>query len=366
MYCCVEENMKKSKKKQIEQVYLDDHYGSVSQTFLTVRSVLWGVVEHIANTDDEHTSSLSANTSITAQSSSVHVDECEEDQSMLALLGLPVGFSSSKTNNKKRKPFPDSSMSSQPHGLSEEEQSKKRSRKSKQRKLPILEDHGDKLIEQNIGFYLTEQGTQKWFRVLGLAPSKGCSIGTMVRESRVAAAENESEKEGEGVRQVIETSLITIRYLHSQQRDVLDRMDQRVFIFNDHSYQHQCSSSTYETTSNLSQKAYEEAESDLWEAFNWNKPPDVHEKYWDQRYRIFSRFDDKVLLDSESWYSITYEQIGHYVAERYRDLLTNSHQDLHVVLDCFSGCGGCTIPFALQDSHVIAVDMDDLKLKYLQ
>lgn len=30
------------------------------------------------------------------------------------------------------------------------------------------------------------------------------------------------------------------------------------------------------------------------------------EKYWDQRYRFFSRFDEGVSLDEESWFSVSF------------------------------------------------------------
>ena len=41
-------------------------------------------------------------------------------------------------------------------------------------------------------------------------------------------------------------------------------------------------------------------------------------KYWAQRYRLFSKYDDGVKLDQESWYSITPEKIAEHIAERCR------------------------------------------------
>ena len=41
-------------------------------------------------------------------------------------------------------------------------------------------------------------------------------------------------------------------------------------------------------------------------------------KYWAQRYRLFSMYDDGVKLDQESWYSITPEKIAEHIAERCR------------------------------------------------
>jgi hypothetical protein len=42
-------------------------------------------------------------------------------------------------------------------------------------------------------------------------------------------------------------------------------------------------------------------------------PEGVQDKYWDQRYRLLSRFDQGVVLDDESWYSITPEEISRCV-----------------------------------------------------
>ena len=50
-----------------------------------------------------------------------------------------------------------------------------------------------------------------------------------------------------------------------------------------------------------------------------NKPAscsDANIKYWDQRYRIFKRYDDGILLDDEFCYSITFEAIGERIASK--------------------------------------------------
>ena len=41
-------------------------------------------------------------------------------------------------------------------------------------------------------------------------------------------------------------------------------------------------------------------------------------KYWAQRYRLFSLYDEGVRLDPESWYSVTPEKIAQHIAERCR------------------------------------------------
>lgn len=81
-------------------------------------------------------------------------------------------------------------------------------------------------------------------------------------------------------------------------------------------------------------------------------------KYKYQRYRLFSRFDEGIQLDHESWYSVTPEEIAKHIAQR---CVTN---ETSVVLDPFCGAGGSAIQFALASPnvHVIAVDIDPTKI----
>ena len=41
-------------------------------------------------------------------------------------------------------------------------------------------------------------------------------------------------------------------------------------------------------------------------------------KYWAQRFRLFSRYDEGVRLEPESWYSVTPERIAEHISERCR------------------------------------------------
>ena len=43
---------------------------------------------------------------------------------------------------------------------------------------------------------------------------------------------------------------------------------------------------------------------------------EVADKYWAQRKRLFSKFDEGVQLDKESWYSVTPEAIAGHIAQR--------------------------------------------------
>lgn len=131
----------------------------------------------------------------------------------------------------------------------------------------------------------------------------------------------------------------------------------------------------------------------------------VHDKYWAQRRRLFSRFDHGVMLDSEGWYSVTPEIIADHVASRVAELSaenrslpfmngegqqygSNPHGLLvgaaigtgscvkvdisgggggMVLLDAFAGCGGNSIAFGKLPSTfvslVVCVDIDRNKLR---
>ncbi|KAF8489998.1 S-adenosyl-L-methionine-dependent methyltransferase [Russula emetica] len=77
------------------------------------------------------------------------------------------------------------------------------------------------------------------------------------------------------------------------------------------------------------------------------------QKYFAQRARYFSRYNEGCLLDEEGWYSVTPEAIATQIAERCR---------CDVVLDAFCGVGGNAIAFARTCQHVIALDTSPTRL----
>ncbi|KAJ8291548.1 Trimethylguanosine synthase [Rhodotorula toruloides] len=81
--------------------------------------------------------------------------------------------------------------------------------------------------------------------------------------------------------------------------------------------------------------------------------PDELEKYWAQRYRLFSLFDEGCEMDREGWYSVTPENIAAQIAERCR---------CGVVVDAFCGVGGNAIQFAFTCERVIALDVSPVRL----
>ncbi|KAG2141856.1 Tgs1 protein [Suillus clintonianus] len=81
--------------------------------------------------------------------------------------------------------------------------------------------------------------------------------------------------------------------------------------------------------------------------------PENLQKYFSQRKRYFSLYDQGCLLDEEGWYSVTPESIGVQIAERCR---------CDTILDPFCGVGGNAIAFAKTCEHVIALDISPIRL----
>ncbi|XP_046883313.1 trimethylguanosine synthase isoform X2 [Hypomesus transpacificus] len=80
-------------------------------------------------------------------------------------------------------------------------------------------------------------------------------------------------------------------------------------------------------------------------------------KYWAQRYRLFSRFDEGIKMDHEGWFSVTPEKIAEHIALRVQE---SFHSDL--IIDAFCGVGGNAIQFALTGKRVLAIDIDPVRL----
>ncbi|XP_077472373.1 trimethylguanosine synthase isoform X2 [Stigmatopora argus] len=81
-------------------------------------------------------------------------------------------------------------------------------------------------------------------------------------------------------------------------------------------------------------------------------------KYWAQRYRLFSRFDDGIKLDREGWFSVTPEKIAEHIALRVESSFSNTQ----LIIDAFCGVGGNAIQFALMGKRVLAIDIDPVRL----
>ncbi|RNF06084.1 proliferator-activated receptor-interacting protein (PRIP) [Trypanosoma rangeli] len=77
------------------------------------------------------------------------------------------------------------------------------------------------------------------------------------------------------------------------------------------------------------------------------------EKYYGQRHRLWSRFDEGVWMTQRGWCEVTPEAIARSSAELHKTLKKTT-----CVLDLFCGCGGDTTQLALVYDKVIAVDKD--------
>jgi len=88
-----------------------------------------------------------------------------------------------------------------------------------------------------------------------------------------------------------------------------------------------------------------------------SKPQYVSQYHWDYRYSLFSKYDEGIQLDEESWYSVTHEAIAEDIAA--------SCGGAQTIMDGFAGVGGNVIQFA-RSSRVIAIEIDPVKVEMLR
>lgn len=89
------------------------------------------------------------------------------------------------------------------------------------------------------------------------------------------------------------------------------------------------------------------------EAYNLHWINEDMYKYYRQRYQLFSLYDRGVLMDRESWYSVTPEKIAMHHSQVLK---------CDTILDGFGGCGGNTIQFAKTCRRVVSVEIDPIKI----
>ncbi|KAK7226466.1 hypothetical protein V2G26_014469 [Clonostachys chloroleuca] len=80
------------------------------------------------------------------------------------------------------------------------------------------------------------------------------------------------------------------------------------------------------------------------------------QKYFSQRYSIFSWYDQGICMTDDAWFGVTPEPVANQVAKDMYD----SDAKKTVLIDMFAGAGGNTIAFALSGrwSQIIAVEKD--------
>ena len=114
----------------------------------------------------------------------------------------------------------------------------------------------------------------------------------------------------------------------------------------------------------------------------------VPDKFWAQRRRLFSRYDEGIQIggedDPEMWYSVTPESIGLHIANRMSSMINLGRKiisdmgaddmpNLHcndskreiVIIDAFCGCGGNSIAFARLNNKKDVVGINNIRVKVI-
>ncbi|CAD8194045.1 unnamed protein product [Paramecium octaurelia] len=89
-------------------------------------------------------------------------------------------------------------------------------------------------------------------------------------------------------------------------------------------------------------------------------------KFYHKRHFLFKKFDEGIVLDEESWYSVVPEEVASYVAERLHKRIIDQKIPIKQVIDGFCGSGGLAIQLASKFDNLLCIDLDPVKLKNLQ
>lgn len=81
-------------------------------------------------------------------------------------------------------------------------------------------------------------------------------------------------------------------------------------------------------------------------------------KFYYQRYILFSKYDEGIQLDEESWFSVTPENIAKHIA--YRILKSLGDKEQYTIVDGMCGCGGNLIQFARISPKVRVIGVEIL------
>lgn len=71
------------------------------------------------------------------------------------------------------------------------------------------------------------------------------------------------------------------------------------------------------------------------------------DRFWNQRYYLFEKFDEGISIDQESWNTVVPEAVAEFIASKIR---------CDTVLDAFCGVGGISIKLANTCYRVVAND----------
>ncbi|KAG5967099.1 hypothetical protein E4U58_002299 [Claviceps cyperi] len=88
------------------------------------------------------------------------------------------------------------------------------------------------------------------------------------------------------------------------------------------------------------------------------------QKYFSQRYSIFSLYDEGVYMTDDAWFGVTPEPVANQIAYE----MNSVELSKDILVDVFAGAGGNTIAFALSQrwKHIIAIERDPSTLACAQ
>ena len=96
-------------------------------------------------------------------------------------------------------------------------------------------------------------------------------------------------------------------------------------------------------------------------------------KYFHQKYDLWSKYDQGIRMDRESWYSCTPEKIAKQISERCDHFYnkdnrkSNENKTKSVIIDAYCGTGSNAIQFAITHfDYVIAIDINEKKIAMAQ
>ncbi|CAM1506589.1 Fc.00g062300.m01.CDS01 [Cosmosporella sp. VM-42] len=87
-----------------------------------------------------------------------------------------------------------------------------------------------------------------------------------------------------------------------------------------------------------------------------NEVPWDIQKYFAQRYSIFSLYDEGVYMTDDAWFGVTPEPVASQVAQD----MYGTDKRKHILVDLFAGAGGNSIAFAISSrwSRIVSVERD--------
>ena len=102
----------------------------------------------------------------------------------------------------------------------------------------------------------------------------------------------------------------------------------------------------------------------------------INLRYYHQRYKLFSRYDEGISVPEGAWFNVTPEPVAKYGYETYLNIMLTVRSKIaehvaaaasankKVLIDCFAGIGGNTIAFVKSHrwTKVYAIEKDPLMI----